>query len=158
MKTIVKLLIVSVLLSSCGKYVSLTKESYDLLNNNSNILKVKAKFERQIELEYLVQDTVIASVDSRGVCNFKTVKRVIDPIPAGAKIKIKDTKDDVFMVEFVNYKLTLPMVRTTSDNYIILTTKDNVVGNTRYVVKDNDPNIMIKIKNSNARQNISLKK
>lgn len=148
----------SVIFTSCGKYVSLTRESYEILNNNGNILKVSAKFERPIELEYLVQDTVIASVDSRGVCNFNTVKRVIEPIPAGAKIKIKEAKEDLFMVEFVNYKLTLPMIRTTSDDYIILTSKENIVAHTRYVVKDNDPKIMIKVKNSNSKQNVSLKK
>ena len=61
-------------------------------------------------------------------------------------------------LEFVDYKLTLSMIRTTNDNYIILTSKENIVAHTRYVVKDNDPNIMIKVKRSKSKQNVSLKK
>ena len=158
MKTILNLLLMSVIFTSCGKYVSLTRESYEMLNNNGNVLKAKAKFEKPIELEYLMQDTIIATVNTKGVCNFNTVKRSIESIPAGAKVKIKEAEENIFKVEFVDYKLTLSMIRTTNDNYIILTSKENIVAHTRYVVKDNDPNIMIKVKRSKSKQNVSLKK
>ena len=158
MKTILNLLLMSVIFTSCGKYVSLTRESYEILNNGGNLVKAKVKFEKPIELEYLMQDTIIATVNNKGICNFNTVKRSIESIPANAKVKIKDVEENLFKVEFIDYKLTMTMIRTTNDNYIILTSKENIVAHTRYVIKDNDPNIMIKVKRSKSKQKISLKK
>lgn len=149
---------IAILLTSCGKYVTLNRENYEILNRGgSNILKTVAKFEKSIEVDYLMQDTIIATVNDKGKCNFNTVTRYIDKIPAGAKLKIKDAEDNRFTVEFIEYKMSLPMIRQ-NDEFVILTSKENIIAGTRYVIKNNDPHILVKIRKSKSKQYISLKK
>jgi hypothetical protein len=150
---------IAILLTSCGKYVTLNRENYEILNRGGggNILKIVAKFEKNIEIDYILPDTIVATVNEKGTSNFNTVTRYIDKIPAGAKVKIKDAEENRFTAEFIDYKMSLPMIRL-NDEYVIMTSKENIIGGTRYVVKDNDPHLLVKIRKSKSKQYISLKK
>ena len=145
-------------ITGCGKYVTMNYENYEILNRgNNNILKVVAKFEKKIEIDYLVQDTIVATVNDKGNVKKDKVTRIIDKIPSGAKVKIKDPQENGFTAVFIDYNLSLPMIRS-NEEFVIMTNRDNAVEGTRYTVKDSDPRILVKIRNVKSKQYISLKK
>ena len=148
----------AIFITGCGKYVTMNFENYEILNRgNNNILKVVAKFEKPIDIDYLVQDTIVATVNDKGKVKKNTVTRIIEKIPSGAKVKIKDPQEKGFTAVFIDYNLSLPMIRS-NEEFVIMTNRDNAVEGTRYTVKDSDPKILVKIHSVKSKQHISLKR
>jgi len=158
MKTILGLVILLVVFTSCSKYTLLTKEKYDIVYRDGNQTKIKAKFEKPIEIEMVTPDTIITKVSDKGVCTFEKITRNVDPIPAESKVKIIEETPNTFTAEFVDYKMTLPMKLNKDGEFVIVCDKNNVIEGTRYIVKDSNPKFLFKNKKSKSKQNISLKK
>lgn len=158
MKTILGLAILLVSFTSCSKYTLLTKEKYDIVYRDGNQTKIKAKFEKPIELEMVTPDTIITKVSEKGVCTFEKITRNVDPIPAESKVKITQETSETFTAEFIDYKMTLPMKLNKDGEFVIVCDKNNVIEGTRYIVKDGNPKFLFKNKKSKSTQNTSLKK
>jgi hypothetical protein len=157
MKTII-LLALTTILFSCNRYALLTSDKYLIVNRDQNTSKVKAKFEKSIQLELVVQDTIISSVNEKGTCKIDYIKRDVDAIPEGAEVKITEPTPNSFIVEFVDYKLLLPMILSKDGEFIINCNKSGVIPNSQYKVLDPNPKLVFKMKKRKSTQNISLKK
>jgi len=151
------LLCLILLLFSCSKYTVLTKEKYDIIYRDSNQSKIVAKFEKEIDLRLITPDTTITKINKKGVCTFETIKRSIDPIPAESKVRIVNETKNSFKVEFIDYKITLPMYLSNGE-FLVLCDRNNVIKGTRYIIKDDNPVLLFKNKSSKSKKNISLKK
>jgi hypothetical protein len=158
MKTILKLLILVLSFTSCSRYTLLTKEKYDIVYRDGNQTKIKAKFEKPIEIRMVTPDTVITKVNDNGVCTFEKITRNVNPIPSESKVKITEETPNNFTAEFVDYKMTLPMILNKDGEFVIDCDRNNVIQGTRYIIKDNNPRLLFKNKNSKSTQNIQLKK
>jgi hypothetical protein len=157
MKTII-LLALTTILFSCNRYALLTSDYYKIINRDQNTNKVKAKFEKSIELELVVTDTVVSTIVKRETCEINYINRPIESIKEGAKVKITETTDNSFIVEFIDYKLTLPMILSKDGEFIIACNKNGVIPNSQYKIKDSNPKLVFKMKKRKSTQNISLKK
>jgi len=146
------------LLTSCSKYTSLTKENYEILNRDNNLSKVKARFSRQIDLEMVTSDTIISSVDSKGVAKFNHITRKINSIPPYQKVKITESTNNTFMIEFIDYKLSFTSTKGRNGDFVIKTNKYNVIDGTNYVISDNSLNVVFKLKDKRSTKKTSLKK
>lgn len=157
MKTII-LLALTTILFSCNRYALLTSDYYKIINRDQNTNKVKAKFEKSIELELVVTDTVVSTIVKRETCEINYINRPIESIKEGAKVKITETTDNSFIVEFIDYKLTLPMILSKDGEFIIACNKNGAIPNSQYKIKDSNPKLVFKMKKRKSTQNISLKK
>lgn len=158
MKTILRLAILLASFTSCSKYTIMTKEKYDILYRDGNQTKIKAKFEKPIDLTLVTPDTIITKVSDKGLCTFEKITRNIDPIPAESKVKITEETTNRFTAEFVDYKMSIPMRLNKDGEFVIVCDKNNVIEGTRYIVKDSDPKFLFKNKKAKTKQNTSLKK
>lgn len=157
MRTILLLTLTSILFS-CNRYALLTSDKYLVINRDSNTSKVKAKFEKSIQLELVVPDTIVSSVNDKGTCKIDYIKRDVDAIGEGAQVKITETTDNSFIVEFIDYKLTLPMLLSKDGEFVIACNKNGVIPNSQYRISDSNPKLVFKMKKRKSTQNISLKK
>ena len=158
MKKTLALIIILSSFASCGTYTILTKEKYDIVYRDGNQTKIKAKFEKPIVLEMVTPDTLISKVNDKGVCTFEKITRSVYPILAESKVKITEETPRSFIVEFVDYKMTLPMRLNKDGEFVIACDRNNVIEGTRYIVKDSDPTLLFKNKKASSKQKISLRK
>lgn len=158
MKNLLLFTLSLVLLSSCSRYTSLTKENYEILNRDNNLSKIKARFSKQIDLEMITTDTIVSSVDSKGVAKFDHITRKIKSIPPYQKVKISEASNNSFRVEFVDYKLSFIVSKGRTSDFVIKTNKYNVIEGTNYVISDNTLNVVFKLKDRRSTKKTSLKK
>jgi len=157
MKTII-LLALTTILFSCNRYTLLTSDYYKVINRDENTSKLKAKFEKSIQLELVVPDTIVSTVNEKGTCKIDYIKRDVDAIPEGTEVKITEPTANSFVVELVDYKISLPMILSKDGEFVINCNKNGVVPNTQYKVLDSNPKLVFKMKKRKSTQNISLKK
>lgn len=158
MKNLLLFTLSLVLLSSCSRYTSLTKENYEILNRDNNLGRVKARFSTQIDLEMFTPDTVVSYVDSKGVVSFDHVTRKIKSIPPYQKVKISEVSNNSFRVDFVDYKLSFIVLKGKIVDFVIKTNKYNVIEGTNYIISDNTLNVVFKLKDKISTKKTSLKK
>ena len=157
MKTIILFTVLLFSITSCSRYTLMTKDKYDIIYRDNNLTKLKAKFEKPIEIELVTPDTIVSSVNDKGKVTFDNIKRNVNTIPSEAKVKITESDKNSFKVELEEYKLSFIMIRV-KDEYIIKCEKNNVIEGTQYKISDNNPRLLIKVKNKKSTQNIDLKK
>lgn len=157
MRTILLLALIATLFS-CNRYALLTSDYYKIINRDQNTSKVKAKFEKSIELELVVTDTVVSTIVKRETCEINYINRPIESIKEGAKVKITEPTNNSFILEFVDYKLTLPMILNKDGEFVIDCNKNGIIPNSQYKVTDSNPKLVFKMKKRKSTQNISLKK
>lgn len=157
MRTILLLALTSILFS-CNRYALLTSDKYLVINRDSNTSKVKAKFEKSIQIELVVPDTIVSSVNDKGTCKIDYIKRDVDLIGEGAQVKIKEPTSNSFIIELVDYKLTLPMILNKDGEFVINCNKNGIIPNSQYRITDSNPKLVFKMKKRKSTQNISLKK
>lgn len=157
MKTII-LLTLTTILFSCNRYALLTSDKYLVINRDNNTTKIKAKFEKSIQLELVVPDTIVSSVNDKGACKIDYIKRDVDPISEGAEVKITEPTSNSFIIELVDYKLTLPMILNKDGEFVINCNKNGIIPNSQYRITDSNPKLVFKMKKRKSTQNISLKK
>ena len=157
MRTILLLALTSILFS-CNRYALLTSDKYLVINRDSNTSKVKAKFEKSIQIELVVPDTIVSSVNDKGTCKIDYIKRDVDLIGEGAQVKIKEPTSNSFIIELVDYKLTLPMILNKDGEFVINCNKNGIIQNSQYRITDSNPKLVFKMKKRKSTQNISLKK
>ena len=157
MRTILLLALTSILFS-CNRYALLTSDKYLVINRDDNSSKLSAKFEKSIRLELVVPDTIVSTVGENGTCKIDYIKRDVDAIEEGAKVKITEATNNSFIVEFIDYKLILPMILSKDGEFVIACNKNGIIPNSQYKVSDSNPKLLIKMKKKRSKQNISLKK
>lgn len=157
MRTILLLALTSILFS-CNRYALLTSDKYLVINRDSDTSKVKAKFEKSIQIELVVPDTIVSSVNDKGTCKIDYIKRDVDLIGEGAQVKIKEPTSNSFIIELVDYKLTLPMILNKDGEFVINCNKNGIIPNSQYRITDSNPKLVFKMKKRKSTQNISLKK
>ena len=157
MKTIILLALTSTLFS-CNRYALLTSDYYKIINRDQNTSKLKAKFEKSIELELIITDTIVSTMDKRDNCEMNYINRPIEPIKEGAKVKITEPTSNSFIIELVDYKLILPMILNKDGEFVINCNKNGLIPNTQYKILDSNPKLVFKMKKIKSTQNISLKK
>jgi hypothetical protein len=157
MKTII-LLALTTILFSCNRYALLTSDKYLVINRDSNTTKIKAKFEKSIQLELVVPDTIVSSVNDKGTCKIDYIKRDVDPISEGAEVKITEPTNNSFNLEFVDYKISLPMILNKDGEFVINCNKNGIIPNSQYKITDSNPKLVFRMKKRKSTQNISLKK
>ena len=144
-------------LISCSRYTLMTKDKYDIIYRDNNLTKVKAKFEKPIEIELVTPDTIVTSVDDKGRVTFDNITRKVSLVPSESKVKITEADKNSFKVELEDYKLSFTMIQV-KDEYIIKCEKNNVIEGTQYKISDTNPRLLIKVKNKKSTKNIDLKK
>lgn len=157
MKTIL-LIILSTILLSCSRYTVLTSDYYNVINRDQNTSKLKAKFEKSLKLELVVSDTIVSTIGKRETCFINNINRPIESIPDGSYVKLKETTENTFIVEFVDYKISLPMILSKDGDFIINCDKNGTISGSRYKILDNNPVLLFKMKKKKTTQVISLKK
>jgi hypothetical protein len=135
----------------------MTKDKYDIIYRDNNLTKVKAKFEKPIEIELVTPDTIVTSVDDKGRVTFDNITRKVSLVPSESKVKITEADKNSFKVELEDYKLSFTMIQV-KDEYIIKCEKNNVIEGTQYKISDTNPRLLIKVKNKKSTKNIDLKK
>jgi len=157
MKTLT-LILLSTILLSCSRYTLLTSDYYNVINRDQNTSKLKAKFEKSVHLELVIPDTIVSTVNTKSTCQINYINRPVEPIPSGAFVKIKECTDNTFIVEFIDYKVSIPMVLSKDGDFIIDCDKNGIIDGSRYKVQDNNPILLFKMKKKKSTQVISLKK
>ena len=76
----------------------------------------------------------------------------------GSYVKLKETTENTFIVEFVDYKISLPMILSKDGDFIINCDKNGTISGSRYKILDNNPVLLFKMKKKKTTQVISLKK
>lgn len=157
MKTI-SLILLSTILFSCSRYTLLTSDYYNVINRDQNTTKLKAKFEKSLQLELIVSDTIVSTMSRKETCDINYINRPIESIPEGSYVKLKESTENTFIVEFVDYKISLPMILSKDGDFIINCDKNGIIPGSRYKVQDNNPVLLFKMKKKKTTQEISLKK
>jgi hypothetical protein len=146
------------MLTSCGRYTTLTKDNYEVMLRDNNLQNVSFKCEKEIPLKMVNPDTIISTVNKRGVCKFDHIKREVYSIPKDQKIVIVQCyNSNIFRIEFVDYDLQFYMMPYGKE-FIIRKDFNGSIYGTNYRTSIDNPKIKFKMRKSKSTQLIDLQR